>query len=269
MLVALVATEGVAWLVAERFRDTLPAIDERNVTWGRLAYAGVDRWSVLDLGLRTRVHGQLRQRLRLIADRVLEDYRREVPVMGANEWRQAREALVWVRELSPFDRSLRAKQLIAEAHLERLAVQKSSGASARTLAAERAIAKFREAAEADERSYDPYLGMAVLQVYSLADVDAAAASVDEAVKRGYTRTRREKALLGDGHKWRAENAWTRARRLSGELRRTELLKARDDYEQCAAWFEQIVEFGLAAENLGRCRTQVLLIDRYLDEDHDS
>ncbi len=264
LLVAVVATEGVAWLVAERFRDTVPTIDERNVEWARQAYAGVARWSVLDLGLRARVHGQLRRRLRLVAERVIEDYRREVPVMGPNEWRQAREALTWVRQLSPFDRSLRAKQLVAEAHLERLAAQRANGASATTLAAERAIAKFREAAAADDRTYDPYLGMAVLQVYSLADVDAAAASVDEAVRRGYTRTRREKALLGDGHKKRAESAWARARVLSGELRRAELLKARDDFERCAGWFEQVVEFGRAAEHLARCRTQVLLIDRYLD-----
>jgi hypothetical protein len=268
MLVAVVATEGVAWIVAERFRDGVATLDERNVTASREAYAGVDRWSVLDLGLRARVHGELRRRLRLVADRVIEDYRRESPAMGPAEWRQAQEALAWARELSPFDRSLRAKQLVAEAHLERVAAQKANGTSAATLAAERAMAKFREAATADERSYDPYLAMAVIQVYYLADLDGAAASIDEAVKRGYTRTRREKALLGDGYLRRALSARARAGVLTGDLRRSELLKARDDFERCVGWFEQIVEFGRAAQNLERCRAQIPPIDRLLDAHHD-
>ena len=42
---AVVATEGVAWLFAERFRDTVPAMDERTVIAGREAYDAVERWS--------------------------------------------------------------------------------------------------------------------------------------------------------------------------------------------------------------------------------
>jgi hypothetical protein len=199
---------------------------------------------------------------------VIADYRRDAPMMGPVEWREAREAFAWARELSPWDRGLRAKQLIAEAHLLRLAAQKEKGLSAATLAAERALARFREAAAADSGSFDPYLAMAVIQVYALADVDGAAASIDEAVKRGYTRTRREKALLGDGHMRRGVGTRTRAGVLTGDLRRSELLKARDDFEKCVGWFGQIIEFGLAAQNLERCKAQILSIDRQLGEEED-
>src|SRR4029077_15731799 len=84
------ATGGVAWLFAERLRDTIPAMDERNVTATHDAYDGIERWALLDLGLRLRVNGSLRPALRAIGDRVLADYRREVPTMGPEEWRQGR-----------------------------------------------------------------------------------------------------------------------------------------------------------------------------------
>src|SRR6185436_16388729 len=53
-MIAVVTTEGVAWLFAERFRDTIPAIDERSVTSSRAAYRGVARLALLDLGLKVR-----------------------------------------------------------------------------------------------------------------------------------------------------------------------------------------------------------------------
>ena len=95
------ATEGVAWLFAERFRDTIPAIDERTVTDKRLAYAGVERWALFDLGLRLRVNSRLRPALISVGDRVLADYRREVPTMGPDEWRQARRLRLGAGAVEP------------------------------------------------------------------------------------------------------------------------------------------------------------------------
>ena len=256
MFVGIVATEGVACIVAERFRDGIHTIDERTVTQRRQAYEAVDHWSMLDLGLRARVHGPLRPALRAVGERVIADYRHDAPSMGPTEWRQAHEALAWARRLSPRDRRLRAKELIAEAHVLRFEAQKFRAGSPTTLAGQAALAKFREAAAADIESFDPYLGMAVVQVYFLADVDGAAASIEEAVKRGYTATRRETALLGDGHLRRGTSSRTRARLLNGEERLTELLKAKGDFERCVALFDQIVEFGKAAQHRETCRIRL-------------
>ena len=265
LFVTTVATEGVAWLAAERFRDTIPEIDERTVTARRQAYDAIERWSGLDVGLRLRVNRELRRTLRSVGDRVIADYRREAPTMGPLEWRQALEAFTWARELSPFDSSLRAKQLIADAHVRRLALPKDASASTAVLAAQSVLAKFRAAADADEESFDPYLGMAVTQVYALRDVDGAAASIEEAVKRGFVTTRRETALLGDGYARRGLSALSRARVLTGDQRQRELVKAREDYERGVALFESIVEFGRSAKNLELCKAQVARIDRMIAE----
>jgi hypothetical protein len=263
-LVLLVATEGVAWLAAERFRDTIPEIDERTVTSRREAYEAVERWAGLDVGLRMRVDSELHATLLAVGDRVINDYRRESPRMGPLEWKQAHEAFTWARQITPRDASLRAKQLTAEAHVARLALGKESG-SAATLAAQSVLARFRAAADADGRSFDPYLGMAVMQVYWLGDVDAAAQSIEEAVRRGYTATRRETALLADGHRQRARSARSRAGVLTGEQRERELVKAREDLERAVGFYESIVEFGRSARLLESCKTEMLQIDRLLDK----
>jgi hypothetical protein len=264
--VLLVATEGVAWLFAERFRGTMATLDERTVSDVKRAYAAVDRLGVLDLGLGARVDGRLLPSLISVADRVISDYRREEPMMGPSEWRQANEALLWALELSPRTRGLRARQLTAEGHVKRFEAQSARG-SAATLLSEAALATFREAAESDPESFDPYLGMARLQVYALADVDAAAASIAEAEKRGYTAGRREAAFLGDGYLTRANASRLRAGRLTGEQRWRELNNAREDYQRCIVFFDPIIAFGNAAENLEICKVQLERIERQLVSVH--
>lgn len=253
-LVGIVATEGVAWLFAERFRHNIPAMDERSVIASRDAYDGIEGWSLFDVGLRLRVNGPLLSTLRTIGDRVVADYRREVPTMGTEEWRQAQAAFGWARMLSPRDGSLLAKQLTADGHVRRLAAQRNRRSS--TAMAQSAVARFRDAAAADPDAFDPYVGMAVTQLYTLADVNGAIQSLEAAVKRGYAVTRRDTALLGDATLRRGLFGRKRAALLTGDARQAALEKAKVDFESCLSSFGQIVEFGNAARHLETCKTQL-------------
>jgi hypothetical protein len=253
-IVGVVMTEGVAWLFAERFRDTIPAMDERTVIATHDSYESVARWSLLDIGLRWRVNASLLPALRTIGDRVIADYRRELPTMGPEEWRQAQEAFAWARVLSPHDNSLLSKQLTADGHVRRLAAQRTKPAN--TAAAQTAVARFRDAAAADQGAFDPYIGMAVTQLYVLGDTDGAIESLDAAVKRGYTVTRRDTALLGDAYLRRALLGRRRAALLTGVSREQALEKARADFDLCVSSFERIVEFGNAAKHLETCKAQI-------------
>ena len=264
LFVLMIATEGVAWVFAERFRETMSAMDERTVTAKRTAYDAVNRLALLDIGLHARVHASLRPALLSVGDRVIADYRLEEPAMGPSEWKEAHAALAWAAELSPGSRQLRGKRLTAEAHVKRFEAQAAPRGSMSTLLSQAALAKFREAAQADPTSFDPYLGMARIQVYALSDVDAAAASIAEAERLGYPRGRREAALLGDGYLRRANAARRRAGVLTGEQRLRELNAAKADYQQCVDLFDPIVAFGNAAENLETCKAQLERVDRVLD-----
>ena len=87
-LIVIVATEGVAWLFAERFRDTVPAMDERTVISGRESDAvGAGHCSASG----DRV-GPL-SALRAIGKQVIADYGAECPTMGRrNGARRARRS---------------------------------------------------------------------------------------------------------------------------------------------------------------------------------
>lgn len=262
----LLTTEGIAFVFAERFRDTMTALDERTVTSVRQAYSGVDRLAVLDVGLGARVHRRLVPALVAVGDRVIADYRREEPSMGSFEWAQASEALEWARELSSTSSRLRGKQLTAAGHVKRFEAQAARG-SAATLLSQEALRIFREAADADPESFDPWLGIARIQLYSLSDVDAAAKAIDEAASRGYVPGRRESAMLGDGYLRRGLATRKRAGVLTGEQRFRELTSAREDFQRCVTFFDPIVAFGDSAQNLELCKANLDRVDRQLDAFH--
>ena len=263
-LVAVVATEGVAWLFAERLRDTVPAIDERTVISSREAYDAVARWSLFDLGLRLRVNRPLLAVLRTVGDRVIAEFRRETPNVGPEEWRQAQAAFGWARSLSPGDGSLRSKELTADGHVRRLSAQKARPARDATAMAQTALARFRDAAASDPASFDPYVGMALTQLYVLGDIDGALVSLEQAVKRGYSATRRETAVLGDAYMRRGISSRRRAVVLTGEQRHAALVNAKADFDRCVSSFERVVEFGKSAEHLEACKVQSRRIERLLD-----
>jgi eukaryotic-like serine/threonine-protein kinase len=265
-MVALIATEGVAWVAAERFRAGVAALDSRSLPHLHTGYRAIRALSFFGLGLRVRVDRLLENRLTTLADTVIADYRREEPTLGAADWQQAQNAMQWALELSPRDRTLRARELTCEAHVARHAARSQPRGSAVRQMYQSAIDKFRAAAELDPSSYDPYLGITRIAVYGLDDVDQAAAAIGEAEKRGYTSGRRERAQLGDGYLRRADRKRRVARSLSGDRHTSELQESRADYERCVESFDQIVGFARAADNLAYCRHQIDRIDTELNPD---
>jgi hypothetical protein len=262
VLLGVVASEGVAWVAAERFRDGLHRLDGGSLSERREDYERIVGLSLFDTGVRLRVNERLAMRLASLADAVIADYRREDPTMGSAEWRQAQDAMRWAMRMSPANSRLFAKLLLCEGHVIRLSARTQSPAAARQ-AYRRAVEKFEAAARLDPRSYDPYLAISLLAVYGAGDIGEAQAAIEEAVKRGHVAGRRERAVVGDGYLKRANSSRTLARSLSGDQRRRELERARDDYKRCVEAFDPIVGFGRSAFNMESCKRQAERIDREL------
>ena len=111
--------------------------------------------------------------------------------------------------------------------------------------------------------------MAVTQLYTLADVDGAIQSLEAAVKRGYTVTRRDTALLGDAYLRRGLlGPQARARCSPATSGRPRSRRRKTDFEGCVASFEQIVEFGNAAKNLETCKAQLRQITQQLNPEEE-
>ena len=261
-LVVLVATEGLAWLAAERFRGALPTLQAHTLSETKTDYEGIRSWSILDTGLRLRVNQPLKDRLISLADHVIADYRREEPTMGPADWKQAFDSLRWAAQLSYPRAALLSKMMTCEAHVIRLSARNQPARTARSTYI-RAIARFRQAAEKDDSSFDPYLGISGIAVYGLGDVDTAAIAIEEAGKRGYASGRREHAMLGDGYLRRANASRLLAASLSGEQRRRELERARSDYVACITAFDGIIGFGNSATNLELCKRRLEQLEREL------
>jgi eukaryotic-like serine/threonine-protein kinase len=269
-IIGTFASEGGAWVAAERFRAGIDGIDAATLVQKRHEYDGIRSWGPFHTGLRLRVNGLLRRRLVELADGVIADYRRDDPTMTAADWRQATAAIKWALELSPRDSQLRAKQFICDAHLARVAARtQRRGTDAARQAYQLAIERFQAAAKLDDRSFDPYLGISNIESYGLDEVDQAAIAIEEAEKRGFKSGRRERAQLGDGYLRRADRSRRRARGLDDEQeRRLELEKARSDYARCVERFEAIRDFGNAAANLAYCRAHMYRVATELDFDID-
>jgi eukaryotic-like serine/threonine-protein kinase len=254
-LLAVFTSEAAAWVAAERMRAVLHTLDTRGVAAARQAYDRSRRWTMIHAGQRLRLNRQLEERLVTAADRVIADFRQEDSTIAETQWRQARAALDWASQLAPRDERIAPKRLICDGHLDRIAAQTRGRAKAETQRLyDRAIAEFEQAAGADPHTVDPYLGLVRIYTYARPDFDRAMAAMHEAESRGHSPGWRDRALLGDGYRQRADNA-----RRAGMLE-----NARDDYAQCVDVLTPILDKARSRYNRDYCQRHLDALSETLD-----
>jgi len=255
LFTSVFTSESVAWLAAERFRAGVAALDLRDVAAARQQYDHLRGSSPLRVATRVRVDDALGRRLVLLADGVLADFRQEDPTVAEAQWRQAASALDWASHLLRDPAGLPAKASICAGHLDRIAAQiraRTNQTDARKLYA-RAVDEFKQAAALDTRSPDPYLGLSRVYIYGLKDVDGGAKAIADAEMRGYKPGWRDRAQLGDRYLRRADNTAQRSAAMLETERVDALKSAREDYLQCVAAFEPILDKARSRRNRDYCQ----------------
>ena len=252
VFIAVFTSEAVAWLAVERFRAGVAALDLKDVAAAHEKYDRLRGASPLRVASRVRIDDALGRRLVALADSVLGDFRQEDPTVAEVQWRQALSALQWAAELRHDGDGLKARQLVCAGHLDRIAAQGKTRAEAKKLYA-RAVDEFTQAASLDARSPDPYLGLSRVYSYGLNDVDGAAKAIAEADARGHKPGWRDHAQLGDGYLRRADDRLQQASSLAADARAEALKAAREDYLQCVAAFEPILDKGRSRRNRDYCQ----------------
>jgi serine/threonine-protein kinase len=246
-VILLVLSQASAWRREEAFRERIDTIEATSLTEVRA--------SLRQLGsLPDRVSRPLADRLLVLAERPILDYRTDLPAVAKPQWLQARECLTLAAEVAPGDSRVAARAAYVDAHLARIAAADQTGTDERQTLDE-AVRLFKEAARLDPRSPDPYLGLARIHAYDFKDFDALMADLRDAQERGYRQGRRERSQVGDAYRFRADRARLDAREADGDERMRLLRAVADDYEMCAERFEGLGNFLDSARNFRLCQQQ--------------
>jgi hypothetical protein len=85
----------------------------------------------------------------------------------------------------------------------------------------------------------------------------------DAESRGYTPGWRDRALLGDGYRFRADATRRRGERAPEESRREALESARDDYARCVDVLTPILDKARSKHNRDYCQRRVDALNQLL------
>jgi tetratricopeptide (TPR) repeat protein len=214
-----------------------------------------NRWTELSKGNPSSIllHGPrkvVKQKFVAAADHVIDTYRNnESQLVYEKEWERARIMAARALAVDPED-GIRGKLRICEGHLAR--INGTSHRSAQELSL--AVEKFDEAQKLLPKSPDPELGLARVYVYGLKDIDKGYDALQQAQKRGYTLGNREKLLLADGYRDRADRLWWDSRNVRGlPPEKDQIQKAADDYKRAEELYQSISPWGKSIVNVARVR----------------
>ncbi|MGH9632684.1 MAG: serine/threonine-protein kinase [Bryobacteraceae bacterium] len=239
---ALLLNEILVWRSgAELYREIeSERLTDMDAAWARYEELADSNYVPLLLWSPRR---SIKQRLTAAADRVIQDYRNNNSP-SETDWNRARVAIARALVLDPGDDTLKGKLHLADGHLNRI----NGPRSAKLRKAARI--NFEMASDLLRKSPDPYLGLAGLYAYGSVDGERLEEALKSAEKRGHSMGRREKALLADGYRARAEKMMEYAGRTAGLPEEEEyLLRADKDFKKAEEFYQEIVPFGNAAASL--------------------
>lgn len=202
----------------------------------------------------------VKQKFVTAADHVIESYRNGGSV-HENDWKNAHDLLAKALTVDPDD-SVRGKLRLCEGHLARI------NGFARHSAPElnQAVDLFNEAQRLLPKSPDPELGLALVYVYGLGNIDRADQALQQAQRRGYPLGNREKAQLADGYKARAERMFADARRVRGlPQEKDQIQRSREDYQRALQLYQSAAPYGNSLTMIARVQTSLDGVDLRLRE----
>jgi hypothetical protein len=177
------------------------------------------------------------------------------------DWERARTMAAHALAVDP-DETVRGKLRICEGHLARINGTTHKSAQDLNLAVE----KFTEAEKLLPKSPDPELGLARVYVYGLKDIDKGYDALQQAQQRGYQLGNREKSLLADGYRDRADRRWWDSRTVRGlPPEKDQIQLAADDYKRAEELYQSVAPWGKAFANIARVRLSLDSVNFRLHE----
>ena len=230
--------------------------DQMFTRWQEISKSEPTSWALG--GARKAVDRKLVEAAGLTINRFREDSQ----IIYEKDWQRDESLLSHALEVDPDDDAARGELRLAEGHVARMEGIRHKDAEQLILAVE----KFNAAAKLLPHSPDPYLGLALVYIYGLKDVDKADAALQEAAHLGYTLGSREKSELADGYRDRGDRLYkdsVNVRDLPQE--KDELNRAGDDYIRALNLYQGIAPYGNAVANIRRLQLSVDGVTNRLQE----
>jgi serine/threonine protein kinase len=203
----------------------------------------------------------VKQKLVAAADDVIATYRNsDLQPVSKAEWERARASLAKALMVDSGDDSVRGKLRLCEAQLA------LSGSRWTMAVMNTAVAKFNEAEQLIPKSPDPELGLARLYVYGFKDLDRGDAALQQAERRGYHLGSREKNLLADGYRQRADRLFYDTRNIRGlPQEKDQVQKAADDYKRALQLYQEIAPYGNSGAMIARVQSSLESVEFRLEQ----
>jgi len=173
------------------------------------------------------------------------------------EWRQARAYFEQAYENNPKNDGIRGRLKLCDAHLLRYRGQAEKSAELLASAADR----FREAGAMLKGSPDPWLGLAMLEIYNRKDPDKGAQALEEASRRSYDAASQPRwvALLADAYRARGDSLEWEAMQIARTLpdqAEARLEQAVQMNEKAVEWYSKTPLYGDSLTSIESCRGSI-------------
>jgi len=204
------------------------------------------------------------QKFRDAANTVIARYRNDTQAVYEKDWERAQALLSHALAVNPDDETARGEYRLCEGQIARIEGLRHHDSAQLTLSAE----KFNQAQQLLPKSPDPQLGLALVYIYGLKDVDKADAALQQAARYGYQLGNREKAQLADGYRDRADRLFWDSRNIRGlPQEKDQISRAAGDYQQALNLYQSIVPYGNSNVQIKRVQASLDSANTRLQEVH--
>jgi len=238
--------------------EQLTDLDQMWTKWTELSRSDPSSYALRG------VRGLVDRRFLDAANTVIARYRNDTQAVYEKDWERAQTLLSHALAVNPDDETARGEYRLCEGQIARIEGLRHRDAAQLTLAAE----KFNQAQQLLPQSPDPQLGLALVYIYGLKDVDKADAALQQAARYGYQLGNREKLELADGYRDRADRLRLDSINIQGlPQEKDQIGRAGGDYQHALNLYQSIVPYGNSNVQIKRVQASLESANTRLQEIH--